>query len=108
MSCWVTQQTITIDKSVKMRISAEQLLAARGLLRPTQADVAGGTAVHVETIRRFEAGLHRPLAQTLDTLRQLLESWGIEFQNSGRPGVRYHPDRDRRRMTRSEPSKPVG
>ncbi|MBL9004517.1 MAG: helix-turn-helix transcriptional regulator [Myxococcales bacterium] len=90
-----------------MRISAEQLVAARGLLRLTQADVAGGAAVHVETIRRFEAGLHRPRAQTLDTLRQLLESWGIEFQNSGRPGVRYHPDRDRRRLSGSASAKPA-
>jgi transcriptional regulator with XRE-family HTH domain len=92
---------------MKMRISAEQLIAARGLLRLAQADVANGADVHVETIRRFEAGLHRPRPPTLDAIRQLLESWGIEFQNSGRPGVRYHPDRDRRRLAPSEPAKPV-
>ena len=91
-----------------MRISAEQLIAARGLLRLTQADVAAGGDMHVETIRRFEAGLHRPRPATLDAIRTLLESWGIEFQEQRRPGVRYHPDRDRRRLSRTEPVRPVG
>lgn len=73
----------------------------------SQGDLARMAGVSERTLIRFES--HESPIRT-DSQRQIqdaLESCGIEFMNSDRPGVRYHPDRDRRRRAPSESVKPV-
>lgn len=91
-----------------MKLLRDHLAAARALLRLTQADLATIAGVGEATVARFENGETALRAESLWRLQTAFEEMGIEFMNSGSPGVRYHPERDRRRMTRSEPSKPVG
>jgi transcriptional regulator with XRE-family HTH domain len=72
-------------------LSAEQIRAARALLRWDQADVAKRAAVSIETVKRLE-GMDGPLmavrAATLATIQQSFEAAGIEFTNGDAPGVR--------------------
>lgn len=90
-----------------MQVLPEHLTAARGLLRISQTELATLSGVSDRTIKHFEAGKTHIKEDTLWRLQTALEQCGIEFLNSGRPGVRYHPDRDRRRLTRAESAKPV-
>ena len=90
-----------------MRLLPEHVSGARGLLRISTAELAARAGVSERTIQRFEVGSAPLKDATMLQIRAALENWGIEFQNSGRPGVRYHPDRDRRRLTRAESAKPV-
>lgn len=81
---------------------------ARGILKMSQADLAELSGVSLNTIRFFESGRTTTLRdETLCRIQAALESCGIEFLNGGRPGVRYHPDRDRRRLARSESANPI-
>lgn len=89
-----------------MQILPEHLTAARGLLRISQAELATLSGVSDRTIKHFEAGKTHVKEDTLWRIQRALEGCGIEFLNSGRPGVRYHPDRDRRRLAPSQPAKP--
>ena len=70
---------------------------ARGILKMSQGDSAEAAGVSLSTIRFFESGRTTTLRdETLCRIQAALEFCGIEFLNSGRPGVRYHPDRDQR------------
>lgn len=91
-----------------MQILPEHLTAARGLLRISQAELGALSGVSDRTIKHFEAGKSHVKDETLWRIQLALEHCGVEFLNSGRPGVRYHPDRDRRRMSASELAKPTG
>ena len=90
-----------------MKLLPEHISAARGLLRISTAELAALAGVSDRTIQRFEAGGAPLKDSTMLLLQAALEQWGVEFQNSGRPGVRYHPDRDRRRLAPSESVKPA-
>lgn len=76
-----------------MNITAEQLRAARGLLRLEQVPLADLAKVSAETVRRFESqtGTIRGRGDTLAAITAALESAGVEFilasEQSG-PGVR--------------------
>jgi transcriptional regulator with XRE-family HTH domain len=68
-----------------MNISAEQIRAARALLRLEQADLAHRARVSVATIRRLEGagGSGRVAAETFGGVRQALEEAGAEFIPDG-------------------------
>ncbi len=70
---------------------AEQLRAARAVLRWDQAMLAEKAGVPVEAIKRLER-MDGPLRTaeegTLDALQAALEAAGLEFTNGDAPGVR--------------------
>ncbi len=74
-------------------IAAEQIRAARALLRWRAQDLADRTGLTLRTIQRFESEIGIPGSRTknLMTLRQVLEDAGVIFidqnEESG-PGVR--------------------
>ena len=74
-------------------MTAEQIRAARALLRWDQATLAKAASVSVETIKRLER-IDGPLLATkmatIEALRRALEDAGVEFipAHGGGPGVR--------------------
>ena len=73
-------------------LSAEQIRAARGLLRWSQEDLAEHSGVSTPTIKRLE-GMADPVsanAPTIQAIRQAMEKGGVEFldENGGGAGVR--------------------
>jgi len=74
-------------------LTAEQIRAARALLRWDQATLAKAASVSVETIKRLER-IDGPLLATkmatIEAIRRALEQGGVEFipANGGGPGVR--------------------
>jgi transcriptional regulator with XRE-family HTH domain len=72
-------------------LTAEQLRAARALLRWDQATVAERAGVSLETIKRLER-LDGPLlatrSSTLDALEKTFRAAGVDFTNGGEPGVK--------------------
>ena len=73
----------------------------------SQGQLAQLAGVSERTLIRFESHESPLRADSLGRIQTALESCGIEFMNSDRPGVRYHPDRDRRRLARSESANPI-
>ena len=70
-----------------MNVSSAHIRAARGLLNWTVRDLAERAGVHRNTVTRMEADkvTHGP---TIAAMVRSLEDAGIEFLNSGAPGVR--------------------
>lgn len=77
------------------------------MVKMSQAELANACGLSEGSIRYFETQTRKLSDASLYRIQLALEQCGIEFLNSGRPGVRYHPDRDRRRLTRAESAKPV-
>ena len=76
-----------------MALTAEQLRAARALLRWEQTAVAERAKVSVETIKRLERMdglLAAAKVGTVSAIQAALEAAGVEFieENGGGPGVR--------------------
>jgi transcriptional regulator with XRE-family HTH domain len=73
-------------------LTAEQLRAARALLRIEQADLAKRSGVSVATIKRFEAmdGPIKARTETVELLRDALDALGVIFipKNGDDVGVR--------------------
>ena len=76
----------------QIMITAEQIRAARALLRWTADDLAERSGVSWRTIQRLEAatGVPDSRSKTLQAIRRAFESVGVVFidQNDGGPGVR--------------------
>jgi transcriptional regulator with XRE-family HTH domain len=73
-------------------VTAEQLRAARSLIRWQQSDLADASGVSIPTIKRLEAmdgelGGH---ASTIKALQSAFEAAGVQFipENGGGAGVR--------------------
>ena len=70
----------------------EQIRAARQLVRMSQHDLAEGSGVSLETIKRIEAirGVASANSRTLEAIQNVLEDAGIQFieSNGGGPGIR--------------------
>ena len=73
-------------------ITAEQIRAARALLRWSAQDLADRSGIGFRTIQRFESesGIPGSRSKILMTVRKALEDAGVVFidQNGGGPGVR--------------------
>jgi transcriptional regulator with XRE-family HTH domain len=76
------------EKKHKFAITVVHLRAARGLLNWSLDELATHAGVTTNTIINWESGRHRPTATTRDRIRAAFERNGVEFLNSGRPGVR--------------------
>jgi transcriptional regulator with XRE-family HTH domain len=88
-----------------MKITSQQLRAARALLDWTSADLARTSGVSEPTIWRLEA-VRGPLGGRPETAARLigaLEAAGVEFLDHGQPGVRLR----RRAAEPTSASKPV-
>jgi len=80
---------------VKMKpslLSSAQIRAARALLKWSAADLAGQSALGVNTIRRAEVAEGKTSLTAANELaiRRAFETAGVEFidENGGGPGVR--------------------
>jgi len=73
--------------TLKIHIVGEQVAAARKLLKMSQTDLIEASGVSERTIIRFEKGGQvRP--ETMEAVREVLETRGIVFTNGGEPGVK--------------------
>lgn len=70
-----------------MKLVPEHVIAARGMLKMTQAQLASAAGITEEALNKFERGKTRPYQSTLDALQKALEERGIIFMNGGKPGV---------------------
>jgi transcriptional regulator with XRE-family HTH domain len=72
-----------------IKVSSDQIRAARGLLHWTVRDLAEKSGVHRNTVTRMEAGLasHGP---TIAAMVRAFEDAGVEFLDGDAPGVRLH------------------
>lgn len=72
-------------------LTAEQIRAARAMLRWEQSTLAEASGVSVETIKRLEK-MDGPLLETrvktLSAIQQALEAAGVELTNGEAPGLR--------------------
>ena len=79
-------------------LTAEQIRAARAMLRMDQAALAESAGVSVETIKRLEAQ-DGPLLSgriaTLSVIEKALTKAGVEFTNGDEPGVKLKAKRKR-------------
>ncbi len=66
----------------------KQILAARGLLEMTQAELAEAAGISVQALNAIEQGKSVPRLSTSERIREACERRGIEFTNSDNPGVR--------------------
>jgi transcriptional regulator with XRE-family HTH domain len=71
-------------------ITPAQCRAARALLNWSQQQLADASKAGVVTIRNFEGGKSSPINSTLEVLRRVLESAGVEFTDGNAPGVKLH------------------
>jgi transcriptional regulator with XRE-family HTH domain len=69
-------------------MTSEQCRAARGILNWSQGKLAEEAQVGDSTVRNFEAGRSRPVANNLTAIQRALEAAGVEFTNGDQPGVR--------------------
>ena len=73
-----------------MHLVGKQITAARGLLGMSQSQLAEAAGIAEQTIIRFEKEQHEPRPETVEAIREVLESRGIEFINGIGPGVRLN------------------
>ena len=75
-----------------LKVSIEQVKAARALLRWSQSDLAGASGISLPTIKRLEAatGEIGGREDTTTAIRAALEAAGVEFipENGAGAGVR--------------------
>jgi transcriptional regulator with XRE-family HTH domain len=76
------------EEKHKFAITVVHLRAARGLLNWSLDELAAQAGVTPNTIINWESGRHRPTTATRDRIRDAFERQGVEFLNSGQPGVR--------------------
>ena len=78
-------------------LTAEQMQAARALVRMRQPQLAEAAGVSLETIKRLEGMRGTVSAQlsTVTAIRRALEAAGVIFidENGEGPGVRLRKDR---------------
>lgn len=79
--------------SEKALIFGRQLVAARGLLKLTQAQLAEAADIGQQHLAKIEAGLMVARVATVAKLRDAIERHGVEFTNGGNPGVRFKSGR---------------
>jgi transcriptional regulator with XRE-family HTH domain len=75
-----------------MIITAEQVKAARELVKWSQSRLAAETGVSLASIVKFEGGGQRPSMLDLSVVQRMLKDAGVEFID-GEPRVRPRPRR---------------
>jgi DNA-binding transcriptional regulator YiaG len=60
-------------------MSPEQSRAARGWLRWSQTELATRSRVSLSTVRDFETGARKPIANNIESMRRAIEAAGIEL-----------------------------
>ncbi len=82
-------------------MTADQIRAARAMLRWSARELAARSSVHLTTVQRVERsrGILRGRIATLQRVQSALEAAGIEFidQKDSGPGVRLQGRRIRRK-----------
>jgi hypothetical protein len=73
-----------------VKISSEQVRAARALLRWEQRDLAEASKVSLPSIKRLETtpGTLAAQERTVEAIRTAIDAAGVEFTNGDQPGVR--------------------
>lgn len=98
---YVTSSGSCSKKSTKMKLVREHIVAARGMLQLSQADLAEIAGVSKDTIQFFESGRTATLRdETLWRIQTALEERGIIFTNGDSPGVKL--DRSKAKSRRAE------
>lgn len=70
-------------------VLGRQIVAARGLVGMSQAELAKQAQISAEALNKIERGVTKnPHNLTLEAVQRVLEDAGVEFLNSGQPGVR--------------------
>jgi transcriptional regulator with XRE-family HTH domain len=71
-------------------LTADQIRAARALVRWSARELAENAGVSLPTVQRLEAakGVPSTSVKTLSSIKAALESAGVEFTNGDMPGVR--------------------
>ena len=64
---------------ILLRMSPEQVRAARNWLAWTQAELATKANVGLSTVKDYEGGRRMPIANNLEAIKKALESGGIKF-----------------------------
>jgi DNA-binding transcriptional regulator YiaG len=74
-----------------VKITADQLRAARALLDMSQPELARRAKVSVPTVKRCESNISKAkvAAETREALIAALQNAGVEFTNGDTPGVRF-------------------
>ncbi len=70
-------------------ITGNHIRAARSVLGLRLHDLADKAGVSFNTISRFERGAADTMVSTADKIQRALEAEGIEFLNTGSPGIRW-------------------
>ena len=71
-------------------ITGRQISAARGLLQWSQEDLARKSGLTAQTVRNLEAEARQPQEQTISTVANTFERYGVEFTPD--EGVRIKPN----------------
>ena len=71
------------DSRFKIMLTAEQIRAARAILKWGQGDLASASGVSVPTVANIETDRQKPNDSTLHKLQDALQSAGIEFIEGG-------------------------
>ena len=74
---------VTPEGLARLTPSPRQVRAARAALDMSAQRLAELAGVTKNTVLRYERGMGRPLADTLQALRDVLEEEGVEFIDSG-------------------------
>jgi DNA-binding XRE family transcriptional regulator len=74
-----------------MKLTRQQVVAARGLLEWTQDDLANAAGLSRITVHGFESGSRLVNEESEARIVLSLQQRGIEFTNGDSPGVRYNP-----------------
>lgn len=69
-------------------ITPEHIRAARAVLKWGTRDLAAASGVSLSTVTQFENGSD-VLKTSADKIQATLEGLGIEFLDSGAPGIRW-------------------
>lgn len=75
--------TKEVDEPLKLTPSPRQVKAARAAVDMSAQRLADLAGVTKNTVLRYERGMSRPMADTLQALRNVLEQAGIEFVDQG-------------------------
>jgi transcriptional regulator with XRE-family HTH domain len=83
-----------LQKVTRGKMIDGQWRAARALIGWSQTVLAERIGVSVLTIKRMESGADNVSDDVRKRAREALEKAGIDFINSGQPGVRLRAKRD--------------